>query len=90
VGVIQAQLFDTPDVPTLVPHRRIHIEDLVVAREERRRGAGKQLVRAATSWGKERGAVEVVLVVWEGNRPATRFYRAMGFRTVHRVLGLEI
>lgn len=90
LGLIQAQMFDTPDAPMLVRRRRLHVEELVVAPGARRRGVGGRLVREAIRWGSERGANQVVLVVWGGNARAERFYRALGFRAVHRVLSLEI
>lgn len=89
-GLIQAQIFDTPDAPMLVPRRRLHVEELVVAPGARRRGIGRQLVREAIRWGSDRRANQVVLVVWGGNARAERFYSALGFRTAHRVLSLEI
>jgi ribosomal protein S18 acetylase RimI-like enzyme len=90
LGFVWAQVFDTPDAPTLVRSRRLKIEELIVTPEARRRGIGGRLLRAAIGWGRERGAAEAVLVVWEKNAGAERFYRAQGFRPVHRVLGLPL
>lgn len=90
IGLVQAQIFDTPDAPMLVPRRRLHVEELVVAPDARRRGIGRRLVRDAIRWGSQHGAAEVVLVVWRGNAGAERFYRALGFRAVHRVLSQRI
>lgn len=89
-GMIHAQIFDAPDLPTLVPRRRLHVENLVVRRSARRKGLGARLVREVVGWGRERGVQEIVLVVWQGNRAAERFYRALGFRVVHHVLGMEV
>src|SRR5919197_6698823 len=38
VGLLHAQLYDTPELPTLTPRRRVHVEDVVVTRAWRRRG----------------------------------------------------
>jgi ribosomal protein S18 acetylase RimI-like enzyme len=90
VGLVHAQIFDTPESPNLMPRRRMHVEELVVAPHARRRGLGRRLLDEAVTWGRSRGARETVLVVWEGNTAAARFYRALGFRVVHRVLGKEV
>jgi ribosomal protein S18 acetylase RimI-like enzyme len=90
LGLIHVRLFDAPDLPTIVPRRRAHVEDLVVKRSARRYGVGARLLDSAAEWARQRGAREVVLVVWRGNRVAERFYRALGFRPVHRVLSREI
>ena len=90
VGFVWAQVFHTPDAPPLVHGRRLKIEELVVGAAARRRGVGRRLLGEAMAWGARRGAVEAVLAVWDGNSAAQRFYRAVGFRPVHRVLGMPI
>jgi ribosomal protein S18 acetylase RimI-like enzyme len=69
-----------------VAARRAHVEELVVAKGQRRRGCGRALAEAAGVWAREHGAQEVLLTVWEGNDAATRFYEALGWRQVSRVL----
>jgi ribosomal protein S18 acetylase RimI-like enzyme len=74
----------------MVPRRRAHIEDLVVAGGMRRRGVGRRLMRAAAAWARTRGAGQLVLTVWAGNRDAARFYRALGYSELSRVLKLDL
>jgi len=90
VGLVHAQIYDTPATPTLKPCRRAHIEDLVVTRSWRRRGLGRQLMAAAASWARANRAQQIVLTVWEGNLAARRFYDALGYRDVSRTLKLDL
>jgi len=90
VGLVHAQLYDTPATPTLKPCRRAHIEDLVVTRSWRRRGLGRRLMAAAASWARANRARQIVLTVWEGNQTARRFYDALGYCDVSRTLKLDL
>ncbi|HKA90124.1 MAG TPA: GNAT family N-acetyltransferase [Haliangiales bacterium] len=90
VAFLHVQLYDTPPAETLTPRRRAHVETLVVAAEARLRGIGRRLMEEAEAWGRDRGAVELVLTVWAGNDDAEEFYRRLGFTAVNRVLGREI
>jgi len=62
----------------------------VVAKALRRRGLGARLLEAATRWAKAKGAEEILLTVWEGNRAAERFYERMGFRRVNTVMARDV
>lgn len=90
VGLVHAALFDTPPDATLVQERRLHVDVLVVARAYRRHGVGRRLLQAAEQWGRARGAKKCVLSVWTGNRAADRFYDALGYQTLQRVLVCEL
>jgi ribosomal protein S18 acetylase RimI-like enzyme len=90
VGMISVRVYDTPTDPTLVAMRRAHIEEIIVARSARRRGHGRALVDAAAAWAKSRGATQLLLTVWSGNAAADRFYDALEFRTVNRVLATDL
>jgi len=87
LGLCHTQVYDTPPQPSLTPCRRAHIDSLVVAESARRRGIGRKLVDDAASWGRSKGASEMVLTVWTGNHGAERFYHALGFDRVSSVLG---
>jgi ribosomal protein S18 acetylase RimI-like enzyme len=86
IGAVALRIFDTPDDPAMVPRRRAHVETLVVDRRHRRGGVGRRLMEAAAAWARARGAVEVVLTVWSGNREAEAFYRRLGYDVLSRVL----
>jgi ribosomal protein S18 acetylase RimI-like enzyme len=74
----------------MVPRRRAHVEALVVDERHRRAGVGTALMDAANSWARERGAVEILLTVWDGNAAAEAFYQRLGYRVVSRALGKPI
>jgi ribosomal protein S18 acetylase RimI-like enzyme len=89
-GVLIARVYDTPLDPGMLQRRRSHIETLVVAAHRRRRGIGRLLMNEATAWARAKGAVEVVLTSWAGNREADAFYERLGYRVLSRVLHAPI
>lgn len=89
-GACHLQIYDTPVGHTMVSQRRGHIETLIVARAQRRRGIGRTLMTAATEWAKSQGAHQLLLTVWAGNSDAERFYAALGYRTISQVLGTDL
>jgi ribosomal protein S18 acetylase RimI-like enzyme len=89
-GVLIARVYDTPADPAMVPRRRGHVETLVVATPHRRRGIGRLLMKEAAVWARAKGAVEVVLTSWAGNRQADAFYERLGYRVLSRVLHTRI
>jgi ribosomal protein S18 acetylase RimI-like enzyme len=89
-GLLALRVYDTPAEPTMVSHRRAHLETLVVARRARRRGIGRRLVAAAADWARGQGAVEMVLTTWTGNADADAFYERLGYRVLSRVWHAQI
>ena len=89
-GACHLQIYDTPVGHTMVSQRRGHIETLIVARAQRRRGIGRALMTAATGWARSEGAHQLLLTVWAGNDDAERFYAALGYRTISQVLGTDL
>ena len=85
-GLVHVSVYDTPARPTMVPRRRAHIDDLVVAARVRRRGIGRALVAAASDWARTKGAIEILLTVWAGNDAAEQFYAALGFAPLSQVM----
>jgi ribosomal protein S18 acetylase RimI-like enzyme len=86
IGVLVARIYDTPDNPAMVPRRRLHVETIVVGGTHRRRGVGRRLMEEGGQWGRNQGAVEVVLTTWVGNAGADAFYERLGYRVLSRVL----
>ncbi len=74
LGYAQARVRRTPDVAEIVATTRIELVQLVVQPAARRSRIGTALLDGVRAWGQERGATELVLTVWEGNRGAMRFY----------------
>ncbi|HEX9103443.1 MAG TPA: GNAT family N-acetyltransferase, partial [Polyangia bacterium] len=89
-GACHVQIYDTPVGHAMVSQRRGHIETLIVARAQRRRGIGRALMAAATEWARAQGAHQLLLTVWAGNDDAERFYAALGYRTISQVLGTDL
>lgn len=60
---------------------------------QRRKGAGRAVVRAFAAWARSRGAAEIQLAVVEANRSARLFWEAQGFLPLRvardRVIGLR-
>jgi ribosomal protein S18 acetylase RimI-like enzyme len=90
VGLVQVGVFDTPTGAGKVQRRRGRVDDIVVDAEHRRRGVGRALMAAAEHWCRQRGAAQLVLTVWTGNRNADAFYEALGYASISMVLGREL
>lgn len=65
----------------------LFIDDICVARDFRRRGAGKALFDYAQAAAKTAGCVRVELSVYRFNENAVGFYEAMGF--VPQIIRME-
>jgi ribosomal-protein-alanine N-acetyltransferase len=60
----------------------MHIHNLVVRPESRRRGLGRRLLQEALEWGALEGVRQVFLEVRQSNWGALALYRAAGFDAV--------
>jgi ribosomal protein S18 acetylase RimI-like enzyme len=83
-GVVEVGGVTAGAVRVAVVGQVAHISRLAVRPEFRRRGLGAELMYAASSWAKERGAVREVLQVSVSNAPALALYRELGFTEHHR------
>lgn len=86
VGFIVARVERTADEEILTPRMFATVDLLAVRSDRRREGIGHELMAAAHGWAKERELEHVSLNVWEFNQRAIRFYRAMGYETVSRLM----
>ncbi len=62
----------------------MHVYNVAVRPEFRRRGIAAQLLRSALAWGQRNGAALAFLEVRDGNSAAQRLYRGCGFQVVGR------
>lgn len=63
---------------------RAQLVSMWTAPTHRRRGIGRQLVKAVLRWGHLRGAHTLLLMVTSNNEPAIRFYERLGFTRTGR------
>ena len=62
----------------------VHINNVAVRPEFRRKGFGYSLLQAVLAWGRKRGATAAVLEVRDGNKAAQELYRSCGFEIIGR------
>jgi len=62
----------------------IHVNNVAVRPEFRRRHIGERLLQTALSWGRAKRVAQAVLEVRAGNTSAQELYRACGFEVVGR------
>lgn len=84
VGLVLVWVRQSANIPILVPRKFAVMENLVVKKEFRKKGIGRQLVEAAEEWIKKEGANLIELNVWEFNQGARDFYEKLGYQTVSR------
>lgn len=63
--------------------RVLLLEDVIVSREHRGSGLGRQLVEHVLAWAREEGMTRVTLLADRDNAPALDFYRRLGFEPSH-------
>lgn len=63
-------------------HDEVHVLNVAVAVEHRRRGVARALMLEAAARGRARGARLVTLEVRRSNAPAIALYRGLGYRDV--------
>lgn len=61
--------------------RALLLEDVIVRREYRGGGLGRQLVEHVLKWAQWQGMVRATLLVDRDNQPALDFYRKLGFES---------
>lgn len=55
------------------------LEDMIIAREQRSRGLGKQLLLAAVEFARKQGCLRITLLTDAVNTAAQQFYQQQGF-----------
>jgi ribosomal protein S18 acetylase RimI-like enzyme len=70
--------------------RNLHIADLYVERQARRRGVGTALMRAAAAIAVEAKAHELIWSVYKRNDLAASFYRKLGAQRVTDVFFMKV
>jgi GNAT superfamily N-acetyltransferase len=70
--------------------RNVHIVDLYVERDARRRGLGKALMTAVAGAAVKAGAEEMIWSVYHRNTEAERFYEAVGAVRISDVFFMKL
>ena len=63
-------------------HDELHVLNVAVAPEARRRGVARAILDRVEAQGREQGARIAMLEVRRGNAPAIALYRTLGYREV--------
>ncbi|MGB8508879.1 MAG: ribosomal protein S18-alanine N-acetyltransferase [Pyrinomonadaceae bacterium] len=86
--VARGQGFDAPEVAGFIASRvgagELHVNNVGVREEYRRRGIGAALLKEAVHLGQLSGAQGAVLEVRAGNHAAQALYRRLGFGVAGR------
>ena len=86
VGFVSFRLDYSPELPNCLPYTYVKVSDLEVTPAFRRRGLGRRLMQAAEDWARKKGAVSLVLNVFDFNENARELYRALGYHELsHRM-----
>lgn len=86
IGFVTVRIDTAPDEPILQPRRFAMVDMLAVRSDRRRQGIGGELMEAAHQWARDRDLHDIALNVWEFNQRAIRFYQALGYQSVSRLM----
>ncbi|HUV71918.1 MAG TPA: GNAT family N-acetyltransferase [Clostridia bacterium] len=90
LGLVHIFIQEVRSVPILRPRKLAVIDNLVVKKEFRKKGIGKQLMKEAEAWAKNKKASLIELNVWEFNQKARTFYQKIGFETISRKMWKQL
>ncbi len=79
VGLIEFRMVTLAACPPVAARTFVSIDSLIVAEGHRRRGIGRQLMRAMEQWADERSIATIELNVYAFNDPAIRLYEELGY-----------
>lgn len=75
--------------PIFQPIKQLHILQVVVSKEQRRKGVFRKLLNFAIAWGVDQGASEVELMV-DSRNPAIEAYSRCGFEVIQHKMVYSI
>ncbi len=90
IGSIIAWIRETPDIPVLIQHTYVSVENLVVIQAFRQQGVGKELLERIHLWSRELGIKQIQLTVWDFNERAQVFYKQLGYEMLHHRMRKEL
>ncbi len=83
-GFVHAVMRDAPSIPALVPRRYAFVETICVKSGFQDHGIGRRLMDTVHKWAIAKGATAIELNVYEFNKAAIAFYKAIGYETFSR------
>ena len=79
VGFVCGSVVDEKQTALVNAMRLLRAGSVAVSAASRGQGIGTRLMQALADWGREQGAVELRLNVWDFNRGAMRLYERLGY-----------
>ena len=80
LGYAFCQVSEVKNNQLLEDIKTLYIDDICVDENARGKHVGKALYEHVLEYAKSIGCNNITLNVWEGNKPAQRFYRNMGMQ----------
>ncbi|MFH1802781.1 MAG: GNAT family N-acetyltransferase [archaeon] len=81
-------------ITTAADYRKIKqiakLENMLILKEHRRKGVGKQLIKEFIDWAKVKDAHKAKVIASAQNEPAINAYKSMGFEEYSKTLEVDI
>ncbi|MBN1273454.1 MAG: GNAT family N-acetyltransferase [Candidatus Aminicenantes bacterium] len=90
VGYAVCFIRDVPESAFIKENRYLYLEQIGVHPLFRRRGIGRELIKAILEYARQKSLGRVVLDTWEFNEEALRFFQSMGFEIQMSRLAMAI
>lgn len=89
VGFIHLEQEDTPNFPSVVPHKYGVLMDLFVSKSHRRKGVASHLLSEANQWLLDNQLEYMELMVLNNNSDGISLYERNGFKTKSHIMRWE-
>lgn len=90
IGFIAGRVIDSGNTSYLIKKKKLQISTIVVDKQSRGKGIGRDLVESALCAGRKLGATEVFLEVMAYNKKAQKFYEILGFGEFSSKLSMKL
>lgn len=81
IGVLYAIIEKYDEDDWSQSYNRVSVEEMSVLKDFSRRGIGTKLIENAESWAKEKGIVDLIVLVHTFNQDAINFYEKNDFKS---------
>ena len=90
LGYAFCQVSEIKNDQLLEDIKTLYIDDICVDENARGKHVGKALYEYVRDYAKSIGCNNITLNVWEGNKPALRFYRSMGMQVQKTTMEIRL